>query len=178
MPGQQYGIENGRVLVDRRQSNLFASALSTEVGIRLLSTDTLLPLVRVKLRSIDALKRLRAIPFVSYVEPGRFVDIEGKPWSNLGCSMNPYSGPGGSTILSSGDILPWNFRYMGIDRAWGKSNGSGVLVGLVDTGVDDAQTELNMPFFAAGSAAGQSLLTRRTDLEATTTADTVREWPV
>jgi subtilisin family serine protease len=164
MPGAQYGLSQGRVLVSRQHRDGFSAAIRTDPALTVISVDTLLPIVRIKLGDASALKRLRALPFVSYVEPGRMVDRSSKPWQDIesGCSVGAYAGPGGSPLLPSGDVLPWNLHAMSVDLAWAKSKGLGVTVGLVDTGVDIDQNELKMPGFATGLP-GRSIVRTQTD---------------
>jgi hypothetical protein len=135
-PSESSGLDRGQVILNREQRAPFVQLIRDDRSVRITFEDTLLPLLRVRVSSLEALKRLRQQPFVTYVEPGKFVDQDRKAWSSLGCKMKSYSGPGGSTTVSPGDILPWNYSIMSIDKAWTKSNGSGALVGLVDTGVD------------------------------------------
>ena len=166
LPGAAYGMTRGRVLLSRDERLSSSQALTAIPGVVLLSSDTLLPIASVRLKSERALSLLREVPTVSYVEPGKLVDNPGKPWADeSGCSVSLYDGPGGSTQTASGDVLPWNFLYMEIDQAWTKSNGAGVLVGLVDTGIDAFQPELTMPGFA-GSVSGKYIVSDATTYSA------------
>jgi len=150
MPGSRKGIDDrGEVLVARSQAEVFRRHVIDDPMVQLVQADTLLPIVTLRVRNRPALARLRSLPFVSYVEPGRFVDLERDPWQESGCAKSPYSGPASSTI-SPGDVLPWNFVRMDIDKAWSKATGVGVLIGLVDTGISNAVAALNMPAFANG----------------------------
>lgn len=150
MPGARKGIDDrGRILVVDERKAFFRRQITNDAGVQLIAADTLLPLITVRLREKAALARLRKQPFVSYVEPGQFVDSAVELWKESGCAKDPYSGPASST-LSPGDVLPWNFVRMEIDKAWTKSTGVGVLIGLVDTGIASSVPELNMPAFANG----------------------------
>lgn len=163
-PGHAYGMDRGRVLVSAAQRTAFRRSLEGHPGVRVLDADTLLPIARLKLSAPTTTRSLRALPFVSYVEPGSIAGSTPTPWADafLGCMVGPYDGPGGSTWASSGDIIPWNFIAMEIDQAWRKSNGSGALVGLVDTGIDGRNVELSMPGFAVG-APGRVITREATD---------------
>lgn len=76
--------------------------------------------------------------------------------SGSGCSVGPYGGPGGSTTIYPGDVLPWNYSYMNIPAAWMRAPGGfGATVGIVDTGVDYYQPELTTGF-ASGMSLGRT----------------------
>lgn len=83
--------------------------------------------------------KLRHLPFVDYVEPGLiregFQSADG-----IGCSYEGYTG---STMYSpTGDIMSPLYGRMQVDRAWKRSNGSGITVGLIDTGIYQVSAEI------------------------------------
>jgi hypothetical protein len=154
-------MDRGRVLLPRAQRAAAAAAVGALRGVELLSADTLLPIVRVRLADRDALATLRRFPQVEYVEPGAFTDVNvprGLGWNDIefGCSVSGYAGPS-YTWISPGDVLPWNYRAMQIDSAWNKSTGAGTWIGIVDTGVDERVPELNQ-WFASGLSGGRTFL--------------------
>lgn len=172
LPHQRHGMAGGTVLVSAAQRAMGKRAVAAVGGVTVQSADTLLPLARVKLASLAALSALRRHPNVSFVEPGSFVDAERESlWMSpqSGCSVGPYAGPSGSTIISPGDVLPWTYSYMNIPAAWARvPGGFGVTVGIVDTGLDSYQPELNAGF-ATGMSAGRTFTKDATDYAA---------WPV
>lgn len=165
-PGHARGMSGGRVLVSKAERFSALQAIETTPGVTLRLADTLLPIARVAIRSLESLSRLRRHPNVSYLEPGSFVDRERQAlWMSpqSGCSVGVYSGPGGSTTIFPGDILPWTYSYMNIPAAWGRAPGGvGVTVGIVDTGLDSYQPELNA-LFATGMSTGRTFEKDGTD---------------
>jgi hypothetical protein len=130
---------------ERRTARLSINAIS---GVTVIRSDTLLPIVRTKLASIESLRLLRRLRWIEYVEPGKAVDITTKPWSSSGCGGDLWQGNVG--YLPEGDILPLSYQPMNIPQAWGVSQGIGVTLGLIDTGVDTGRPELANPTFGAG----------------------------
>lgn len=157
-PGKAKGMERGRVLLNRSQRAAQAAVVRAMPGVELLTADTLLPIVKVRLAGRDALAALRRLPQVEYVEPGAFSDANvprGLRWNGIefGCSVSGYGGPA-NTYISPGDLLPWNYRVMQIDSAWNYSSGAGATISIVDTGVDEQVPELNA-LFASGMSSGR-----------------------
>ncbi len=161
LPGQRHGMANGRVLVSPGERKAARGSVAGVAGVTVQIADTLLPLARVKLHSLAALAALRQHPNVSFVEPASYVDSERESrWmsSGSGCSVGMYGGPGGSTTIFPGDVLPWNYSYMNIPAAWARvPGGVGVTVGIVDTGLDFYQPELNGNF-SSGMSIGRTFV--------------------
>jgi hypothetical protein len=172
LPGHKHGMSNGRVLLSRTERHSARSAVAAVAGVSVETADTLLPIARVKLKSLAALAELRKLPNVSFVEPGAFVDIAREShWLSMesGCSIAGYGGPGGSTTIFPGDVLPWNYSLMNIPAAWTRAPGGfGVTVGIVDTGLDYGQWELNGEF-SSGMSTGRTF---------TKAATSYAKWPV
>ncbi len=160
-PGLPHGMANGRVLLSREERDLAQKAVERVADVSLVAADTLLPNLRVRVGSIQALHALRGNAHVSFVEPGSFVDRNRETlWMSLesGCSVGGYAGPTGNTIISPGDLVPWNYNLMNIPAAWGRvPGGAGVTVGIVDTGLDYYQPELNQDF-ATGMSGGRTFV--------------------
>jgi hypothetical protein len=162
LPGARTGMHRGRVLINLAQRGTARRIVQRIPGVRLLSADTLLPLVKVRLDDRVALTALRALPNVEYVEPGAFTPLAGRRGLRfhdieLGCSAEPYGGPGNNGYIYPGDVVPWNFRVMMIDSIWNRTSGQGVMIGLVDTGIDAGQHELNGNF-SSGLSTGRQIL--------------------
>ncbi|MBV6520303.1 MAG: hypothetical protein MNPFHGCM_00408 [Gemmatimonadaceae bacterium] len=157
--GQRHGMANGRVLISRPERDVVVRDIGTVAGISVRSADTLLPIASVRVASLAALSALRKHRNVSFIEPGRLIPVAGNSkWlsSGSGCSVGFYNGPGGSTIISPGDLLPWNYHYMNIPAAWARvPGGAGVTIGIVDTGIDSYQPELTTEF-ATGMSTGRT----------------------
>ncbi len=157
-PGQANGLRRGRVLVNAGHRAGGRAAVAGIRGVEVLGVDALLPILKLRVRNVEALARLRKLPHVEYVEPGAFTHVRGGrglAWNDLelGCSTNGYAGPPINTWLTPGDGVPWNYRRMNIDSAWANgATGRGITVGVVDTGIDDGQAELNERFSTSWSA--------------------------
>ncbi len=152
-PGHANGLRRGRVQVTAGHRANGRSAIAGIRGVEIISADTLLPILKVRVRSTAALARLRKLPHVEYVEPGAFTSVRTSrralAWNDLemGCSTTGYAGPTTNGVVAPGDLLPWNYRAMRIDSAWAfGATGRGITVGVVDTGLDDGQIEMNERF--------------------------------
>jgi subtilisin family serine protease len=75
---------------------------------------------------IDAIRSLQAVPSVLFVEP----DYLARP------SANPVV-PSDSSYL-----YQWGLKYIGADYAWHLTHGKGMIVAVVDSGVDYSHAEL------------------------------------
>lgn len=133
-PGARRGVYRGRWLVDLATWRNAHSSLAGRNGIRLVAIDTLLPIVRLKIPTVEALAAIRKLPFVDYVEPAYF------PAANLyddsGCDYPTWSGYTDTGPYPYSDMQPDTYRMMNIDRAWSATTGEGVWIGLTDTGVN------------------------------------------
>jgi subtilisin family serine protease len=124
-----------------------------------------LPVVDVKISSLQTLKQLRQSNLIRYVEPMGYDPIEvfdqdetsqsARSSSNglfggIGCGS--YSGDnsllGGFdyTLFSPNTKVSWNYGYHRISQAWTKSTGAGVKVMVIDTGVSLDQDNLGSQF--------------------------------
>jgi len=152
-PGTRRGVERGKPVVSAADWEAGRLDVSRTPDVRLLRADTVMPSMQVKIDGVQALRRIRANPFVDYVEPARVVDMRVQ---DSGCGEERFTGYWSYT--PSGDILPNTYKWMRIDRAWELSpGGRGVVVGLTDTGVDGAQDELGNGF-ASGQSAGRRII--------------------
>lgn len=160
LPGTNHGMDHGRVLLQGTARDGAVAQVAAIAGSKVLDVDAKLPIARVRVPSVYALGLLRRSPWVSYVDPGYFIETsETGLWSSgdSGCSVAAYSGPANTTI-TPGDVLPWNYSYMNIPLAWNKvGGGAGTIVGIVDTGVDAYQAELNGNF-SSGMSLGRTFL--------------------
>src|SRR6185295_16605596 len=68
-PGSDRGVVNGRVVVRRVEQVRGEAAVLNIPGIEFVSRDKTLPILRVRIRDKDALRTLRSLPHVDYVEP-------------------------------------------------------------------------------------------------------------
>lgn len=140
----------------RTEWDIAKQTLANIPGTDLVRSDTIMPWVHLRVREPGAVARLRALPFVDYVEPAQFVD---RVWlSGTGCGQETWSeGLLPYSIASSGDVLPQTYQWMNIDRAWSLApGGRGVMVGLIDSGVDPFSPEIGR--FGSGESADRQLI--------------------
>lgn len=112
-----------------------------------------LPFVEMKVTDLEVITQLRNREDVRYLEPlGYEVTFNSQPGSKItsdkGCSNEPDTGIPGSDfyVVSPNAKVSWNYSYMNIEQAWSYSTGSGVGVGLIDTGISPDQSKLNNEF--------------------------------
>ena len=122
-----------------------------------------LPFMEMKVSQLEVINRLRSMENVRYVEPvGYIVDFDtygdGERMSDSGCSNDPDYGLSGDlySTISPDAKMSWNYPMMGINQAWQYSTGSGVTVGLIDTGLSPNQTKLGNEF-NSGASSGRSV---------------------
>ncbi|MFA5144173.1 MAG: S8 family serine peptidase, partial [Candidatus Omnitrophota bacterium] len=75
----------------------------------------------------EAVSRLQNDPGVEYAEPNRIVRAQMVP-------NDPYYNSSGSWGQSYGDL--WGLKKIGCEQAWDLSRGKGIVVAVIDTGVD------------------------------------------
>lgn len=115
----------------------------------------ILPYFMIKTHSLAVVERLRQLEEIRYVDASGFSMETDRvtPRSGSGCNSSPNTNiptADYSTIPTNG-IVPWNYQNANIQQAWTTSKGSGVTIGLIDTGVSPNQNNLNDQF-----AVGQS----------------------
>lgn len=180
-PGSQRGVVRGRSVVSRARWKSAIQALGADTRNRIVSRDTVrLPVVRIKPADVAALAAFRRLAFVDYVEPN-FVPVISADGSS-GCSSSGSSGGSGdspfggqliptypsgdyasATYFTSNTYFGSNWLYSGSDgmnvaNAWKLSTGSGVMIGITDTGLDiSPSSEFSNTYFASGQSAGRSL---------------------
>ena len=154
-PGGVRGTWRGKILVDGTQKAQGRAAVLAQRGVQLVSTDELLPRLQVRLADQAALAAVRKLPFVDYVEPvivqqdvPQFAGIGGCGWGSTWTGDRQYT--------STGDVYSQKFTGMNIPAAWGLSSGSGIKIGLIDSGISSGQGQFTSTF-ASGSSTGRTL---------------------
>ena len=150
-PSERRGVWQGRWRITPAEFTTSISLLSQTVGVAIVVVDTLLPWATAKVSDVEALARVRALPFVDYVEP---MHLRSAPF-DLGCDDNLYTGP--TLTTPSGDVMSHTFDILGIPRAWAYATGEGVWIGITDTGLSNVSLEYGTNF-ASGQSTGRSLL--------------------
>lgn len=94
------------------------------------------------LQRTDYIRYLDPIGYGQYVEPGTIVQKSGSGCDLGGQSINASD----YTVITPNAWRPWNYAIHNIDDAWEKSTGSGVTVGLIDTGISASQNLMGANF--------------------------------
>jgi hypothetical protein len=124
-----------------------------------------LPVIDVRVRSLETIKKLRQSNLVRYVEPmgyqpGQANNSRARAASSSGCGSNiadiPLYEGQDYTTLTPGTKSAWNHPFHGVRDAWAKSTGAGVKLMLIDTGVSDQQDNLGSAF-NQGSSSGRTI---------------------
>lgn len=155
-PGRNRGVYHGRVLMDRSQWERSRHAITSRPGVELIWADTLLPTVKVRFASFDAFQQVRRLPMTDYIEPLRAIgDIPSHAEGSVGCGK---AGAWGEQRLytSEGDVYSLKHRAMGIENAWRRTGGTGVNIGVIDTGIHGGQTQLLPARYGGRLEAGAS----------------------
>lgn len=113
-----------------------------------------LPFVEVKVTDIEVIQQLRASENIRYIEPLAYqvdfpTDPNRKETSDSGCGSNvgDFGIPTSDySVITPNAKASWHFDQMGIRSAWNYSTGSGITVGLIDTGLSPDQDNLNSNF--------------------------------
>ena len=135
-----------------------------EIKDILVSSDEFLNLIDVVILKQETIIALRQTKYIRYIEPadyrylGDVSDSENqRSSSSSGCGFE-------SSTLSASDYttitpnakVPWNFYTHNIPSAWNLSTGSGITIGVVDTGTSPNQTLLGSSF-NSGQSSGRSI---------------------
>lgn len=150
-----------------------------EMANILINADTYLNLMDVVIKKQETIMALRQSKFIRYMEPGdfKYFALEDNS-TNRSDSSGTSSGCGfDATTLSAADYttitpnakVPWTFNQHNIPAAWAYSTGSGVTIGIVDTGVSPNQTLL-------GSSFNDGLSSGRTIQKYGTYVDSIWPW--
>lgn len=159
-PDRRRGVYNGARLVSASTQTRGESAVLAIAGVRLERRHERMPVLRVHLSEARALETIRRLPFVDYVEPAHLPQEAGfasQPMylmSDPGCGYPEWQS--GSHYYQDGEMIPHRYGLMGIQNAWSLSRGRGVIVGVVDSGLDSNQSEMTTAF-ASGFSTGREV---------------------
>jgi subtilisin family serine protease len=134
-----------------------------------------LPVVNVRVTSLNTIKRLRASNLTRYAEPMGYEPTEGKivanradknapnissQLSDSGCGQTSqdFSLTAGAyfTNVSPNAKSSWNHNYHNVATAWTKASGSGIRVMIIDTGIVPTQDNFGSQF-NQGASVGRSI---------------------
>ena len=131
-----------------------ASNHSVPMSQWVVNDDPALPYVEIKVTSYAALEFLRNHPAVRYTEPTSYTlhpteaTINQRTASKLSCGYeNNEDVPSADYEPTAPNAkIPWTFAPMRIAQAWQYSTGTGITVGLIDTGITPGQAKLGGQF--------------------------------
>lgn len=113
----------------------------------------------IEVKSIETIIALRKSKNVRYIEPNGYNHYTNDQYqrSSSGCSKNGETiNTAHYTIIAPNNAqVSWHFNKHNIQQAWNYSTGSGVTVGLIDTGVSESQQLLNSVGFNDGYSSGR-----------------------
>ncbi len=165
-PGRMRGVWRNQLLLSRSEWDQGRRAVQALPGITFVRDLPPLPIVELHIADTTALRQLRHLPFVDYVDPARY----GSPASTAAATSRSATGlsPSFSTSDSDdisgckrpkdytqgfagqtqfGDQLSYSFgpQYNRIQEAWAISQGDDVRIAMIDTGMDPVQTQFTDP---------------------------------
>ncbi len=159
--GTKKGMVRGRANISQNEWKTAAREVMREKEADIVSADTLrIPSVTIKPASIDAIRRIRSLPNVEYVEPNL---IKVMLFSGDGCNSGSSGGDSQFTdpsiTLPSGDIVAATYGPTGMNvlNAWKLATGQGVTIGVTDTGLGGGNGEFVPATFSSGQSSGRSI---------------------
>lgn len=167
-------------LMQQQIINLIVEKEGKSVEEIVVYKDEFLNLIDVKISKQETILALRKAANIRYVEPADYKYFAQQETFRGGSdnSIQSDSGCGyESSTLSNSDYstvtpnakAPWNFYNHGITNAWSYSSGSGVTIGIIDTGLSPGQSLLNGSF-------NNGLSTGRTVQKYGTYVDSIWPW--
>ncbi len=156
--GSARGMVRGRATISPPSWKAAAHALAREPEMHLVAVDTVrYPVVFLRPTSLQALARIRRLPFVDYVEP----NLLKVRWESDGCASGgsgdaQFNAP--TLVLPTGDQVAATYGPLGMNvpNAWKLATGLGVTVGMIDTGLGWGDGEFG-PEFLAGQSSPRTL---------------------
>jgi hypothetical protein len=159
-PGQARGVVRGSPVLSRVDWLDKIDRIGREDDILVLSADSShLPVVRLKVRNIQAMRRIRNLPYVDYAEPALIRLAFASDCTNDN-SPTPYPMMRAKAPHNfTDDSVAIQFDSMNVFNAWRITNGYGVTVGLVDTGIDQVTNSDLYPSYFTSFLSGNRTLT-------------------
>ncbi|WP_405576248.1 S8 family peptidase [Winogradskyella sp. Asnod2-B02-A] len=161
--GQSFSEEVDNDLITKK-NNLVTSIIIEEKIDKedlKIKEDDVLTVFDVEVLNLETIIALRKSPNVRYLEPNGYnLYVQGSEQkSSSGCDTSAeYINPSHySTITPNNAQVSWHFNEHNIQSAWNLSTGSGVTIGLIDTGVSKTQSLLNSIGINDGYSTGRSV---------------------
>jgi hypothetical protein len=154
-PGTVRGFYRGRALLSGHEQEAIRRSVASLEGVTLIKIDSILPVLQVRITGTAALKQIRNMPYVDYLEPAYLLpDGQGPSLASApGCSYPNWTGQ--ASVITPGDLFPLTYSRLQIDNAWRRSRGAGVVIGVTDTGISDSQLDLTINFATSSHSVGR-----------------------
>lgn len=121
--------------------------------------DDILNVIDIKVTSLSTIIDLQKTDKIRYLEPAGYnlyLKEDTQQRAKLGCDQDGENlNTNDYKIISPYSLMPWNFGIHKIDQAWNYSTGSGITVGIIDTGLSSSQSLLSPSSFNAGFSNGR-----------------------
>lgn len=142
---------NADAIKNRLLNNI---AINENVGIQktsdiLIDEDDKLNIIDVKVENLATVEDLLRQEGIRYIEPTgyRYWQYQGTPESGAGCGFDGSSlNSADYTTVAPGAKVPWTFYKHNIPSAWNYSTGSGIGIGVIDTGLTPNNSLMNGNF--------------------------------
>ncbi|PTX63518.1 subtilase family protein [Kordia periserrulae] len=115
----------------------------------LIEEDSQLNIIDVKIEDLETVIDLLSQKGIRYIEPTgyRYLDHEVTAKSGAGCGYESETlNSADYTTVAPGAKVPWTFYKHNIPAAWSYSTGSGVGIGVIDTGLTPNNSLMNGSF--------------------------------
>lgn len=153
--GMASGFSRGRLQASIAQQASALEAITRSDSGLLINHDPRLATARLKLSSIEELSRLRASPYIDFVEPAYIFHPNGILHSDgsSGCGASTWTSSLHS--LGSGEYISSSLASQ-IPLAWHHATGAGITLTFIGTGISSGQPQL-ASLFSTGSSSNRSL---------------------
>lgn len=125
----------------------------------LINSDPYLNLFDIIIEKQETVIALRRNSLVRYLEPGdyRYLETSQLEKSGSGCGFSTATlAAADYTTVSPNAKVPWAFYEHNIPSAWSTSTGSGITIGVIDTGVSPEQSMMQSSF-NSGASSGRTV---------------------
>ncbi|WP_108867102.1 S8 family peptidase [Aquimarina aquimarini] len=160
--GESFSVQKSARLVNALDNiyEIVASAEGVKKTSSVLSADEILNVTDVKVTHLETIIALQETDQIRYLEPigyGSYLQEATPQQKSAGCSTGGQTIHSGDyRVISPNARVPWNFDLHKIPQAWNYSTGSGITVGLIDTGISANQSLLGSGF-NDGASNGRSI---------------------
>ena len=113
--------------------------------------DDILNVVDVTITSQETIAELQDADQIRYLDPIGYNQFRasnaGTQLKSAGCNQESDNlNRNDFSVISPNALLPWNYQIHNIPDAWNISTGSGITIGIIDTGISPNQSLLNSEF--------------------------------